>query len=76
MQVIVTCATVTEHDDALYSTPVTPYVAVTTLPLVGPKFVPVNVTTVPPPVDIELPPEMLVMFGAVYDISDPDNALG
>ena len=68
-------ATVTEHPLAVYVVPDVPYVAVTTLPLVGPKFVPVNVIVAPPLVDILLPPATAVMAGATYEVVPTDAGL-
>ena len=45
------------------------------MPLVGPKFVPVSVTVVPPAVGM-LPPALAPeMAGAVYDTVTDDSAL-
>ena len=56
-------AVVTEHDVALYPVPLAPYVAVTGLPNIGPKFVPASVTTVPPAVGIDDPPVIPLIAG-------------
>ncbi len=53
--------------------PPTPYVA-DTLP-VGPKFVPVRVTTVLPTVGIDEPPVNAVIAGGVYDTVPADCEL-
>ena len=49
-------AKLTEQLLAAYVVPVAPYVALTAFPLVGPKFVPVNVIVEPPAVSMALPP--------------------
>ena len=49
----------------MYVVPLTPYLAVTTLPVVGPKFVPLSVIVAPPPVDMDDPPPTVVITGAV-----------
>ena len=51
-QVIVVLNTVTTHDPATNSVPLGPYVALTGLLVVGPKFEPLNVTVSPPAVNI------------------------
>ena len=60
---------------AVYVVPLAPYVAVTTFPLVGPKFVPFNVILAPPAVTIDDPPATVVIAGDVYDTVADDNAL-
>ena len=57
-------AVFTTQPVAEYVVPLVPYVAATTLPLVGPKFVPVSVIVAPPLVDKLLPPATTVMAGA------------
>ncbi len=63
LQVIVVSATVTVQDAAVCPVPLGPYVALT-LPGVGPKFVPVSVTVVPPAVGIDNPPATPLIPGA------------
>ena len=58
----------------MYSVPEEPYVAEITVPD-GPKFVPVKVTSVPPDVVIELPPDTPVMLGTKYDSVPAEDAL-
>ena len=69
----VVSAVVTEQLVAVYSTPLGPYVAVATP--VGPKFVPVSVTVVPPDVGMLPPPATDEITGAVYDSVAVDRAL-
>ena len=59
---------------AKYSTPFIPYVAATGID-VGPKFVPDKVTTPPPKVGSDAPPEMLLTAGGVYAFTATDNVL-
>jgi hypothetical protein len=68
-------ATVTAHPVAVYVVPEEPYVAVTTLPLVGPKFVPVTVTVAPPAVAIDDPLDTPEIAGAVYVVVPLEEAL-
>ena len=68
-------AMLTLHPLAVYVVPVAPYVAVTTVPLVGPKFEPVNVIVVPTPVDMLPPPATLLIVGGEYDTVPDDNTL-
>jgi hypothetical protein len=68
-------ATVTLQPLAVYVVPLVPYVAETTLPDTGPKFVPVNVIVAPPLVDRAEPPATLLITGAVYDSLADDAAL-
>ena len=58
-----------------YVVPVVPYVADTGLPLVGPRFVPVRVTTVPPLVVIVVPPVALLVEGGEYEVVATEAAL-
>lgn len=71
-------ATVTVQLLALYVVPVAPYVTLTTFPLVGPKFVPVNVTVAVPAVGMVPPPVTVILLiaGAAYDTVPDDSALG
>jgi hypothetical protein len=70
-------AVITTQSEAEYfvDEPAGPYVAETTLPVAGPKFVPVNVTVVPPFVDMLPPPATPVTAGAVYDDVPVEDAL-
>ena len=65
LHVIVVSATVTVQLVAVYVAPLVPYVALTTVPVVGPKLVPVSVIVVPPLVGIDPPPATVVMEGGV-----------
>ena len=65
MQRICAFAILTVQPLALYVVPPTPYVAVTELPLVGPKFVPFKVIVAPPAVNMDDPPETVDIAGAV-----------
>ena len=56
---------------AAYVVPDAPYVALTTWPIVGPKFVPVNVITDPPLVDMLPPPTTPVIAGGMYESVPP-----
>ena len=69
-------AIVTVQALAVYVVPFpAPYDALTTFPLVGPKFVPSNVIVAPPVVEIEDPPETATITGAVYETVATDAAL-
>ena len=70
LHVAVVCAVVTEQLVAVYPVP---YVAET--PPVGPKFVPVSVTVVPPAVGNAAPPAILAIAGGVYDTVWLDTTL-
>ena len=67
VQMIWVFATLTRQPDAAYfvDAPVGPYVAVTELPLVGPKLEPVSVIDVPPLVGMLVPPATIEIAGAV-----------
>ncbi len=68
-------AVVTVQLVAVYVVPLAPYVALTTFPVVGPKFVPVNVIVAPPFVDMLLPPATPLIAGTMYDTVADDSAL-
>ena len=73
LHVIVVSAVVTTQPVAEYVVPVAPYDAVTGLPVVGPKLVPLSVTVVPPAVGIDAPPPIPVTTGGTYAVVPLDE---
>ena len=74
VHVIVVCAVVTLHDDAVYSPPLAPNVAVMAVPA-GPKFVPVTTMLFWTPPAVGIAPPTLETDGDAYDMSVTDAPL-